>query len=140
GLEQSFRSTLFGQDHVLEVVMRTLEVGLQQLADKRRPRGRIFFVGPPGTGKTECARRSEEHTSELQSLTNLVCRLLLVKKRFHIVWLHQVAKQQQTPVFDANALARVLWKTKLLTRLDHSAHICSTSPARAAQRVCVLNK
>src|SRR5258706_515694 len=25
-------------------------------------------------------RRSEEHTSELQSLTNLVCRLLLVKK------------------------------------------------------------
>src|SRR5258706_8741782 len=25
--------------------------------------------------------RSEEHTSELQSLTNLVCRLLLVKKR-----------------------------------------------------------
>src|SRR5215213_10458960 len=28
-----------------------------------------------------CARRSEEHTSELQSLTNLVCRLLLEKKK-----------------------------------------------------------
>src|SRR5262249_62246415 len=27
--------------------------------------------------------RSEEHTSELQSLTNLVCRLLLEKKQFH---------------------------------------------------------
>src|SRR5258706_1796845 len=27
------------------------------------------------------AVRSEEHTSELQSLTNLVCRLLLEKKR-----------------------------------------------------------
>src|SRR5262249_62383816 len=27
-------------------------------------------------------RRSEEHTSELQSLTNLVCRLLLEKKKF----------------------------------------------------------
>src|SRR5437016_6706024 len=27
--------------------------------------------------------RSEEHTSELQSLTNLVCRLLLEKKKFH---------------------------------------------------------
>src|SRR5262249_57372835 len=26
------------------------------------------------------ARRSEEHTSELQSLTNLVCRLLLAQK------------------------------------------------------------
>src|SRR5438093_684996 len=29
----------------------------------------------------EVAVRSEEHTSELQSLTNLVCRLLLEKKR-----------------------------------------------------------
>src|SRR5258706_11334373 len=30
-------------------------------------------------------RRSEEHTSELQSLTNLVCRLLLEKKKKKIV-------------------------------------------------------
>src|SRR5438046_7854883 len=33
----------------------------------------------PETGKL--AGRSEEHTSELQSLTNLVCRLLLEKKK-----------------------------------------------------------
>src|SRR5438093_4987389 len=35
--------------------------------------------------RTVCAacemKRSEEHTSELQSLTNLVCRLLLEKKK-----------------------------------------------------------
>src|SRR5438093_6413868 len=30
---------------------------------------------------TRSASRSEEHTSELQSLTNLVCRLLLEKKK-----------------------------------------------------------
>src|SRR5438093_7923879 len=30
--------------------------------------------------------RSEEHTSELQSLTNLVCRLLLEKKNDYDVW------------------------------------------------------
>src|SRR5258706_1147143 len=30
------------------------------------------------------AKRSEEHTSELQSLTNLVCRLLLENKRAHV--------------------------------------------------------
>src|SRR5262249_60625137 len=30
---------------------------------------------------TDCMPRSEEHTSELQSLTNLVCRLLLEKKK-----------------------------------------------------------
>src|SRR5437016_8789248 len=29
----------------------------------------------------DLAERSEEHTSELQSLTNLVCRLLLEKKK-----------------------------------------------------------
>src|SRR5438093_9985970 len=31
------------------------------------------------------AHRSEEHTSELQSLTNLVCRLLLEKKKSLLV-------------------------------------------------------
>src|SRR5260221_5975482 len=29
-------------------------------------------------------KRSEEHTSELQSHSDLVCRLLLAKKKFHI--------------------------------------------------------
>src|SRR5262249_61430708 len=32
-------------------------------------------------GRHHGRRRSEEHTSELQSLTNLVCRLLLEKKK-----------------------------------------------------------
>src|SRR5438093_2012353 len=32
---------------------------------------------------TGASTRSEEHTSELQSLTNLVCRLLLEKKKRH---------------------------------------------------------
>src|SRR6201995_6155023 len=36
-------------------------------------------------------KRSEEHTSELQSLTNLVCRLLLEKNK-HISALQSVAK------------------------------------------------
>src|SRR2546430_7009189 len=31
-------------------------------------------------------RRSEEHTSELQSQSNLVCRLLLEKKKSTLVW------------------------------------------------------
>src|SRR5262249_57830277 len=33
------------------------------------------------TSKYQLMPRSEEHTSELQSLTNLVCRLLLEKKK-----------------------------------------------------------
>src|SRR5205814_6820579 len=33
------------------------------------------------TSTTVCSARSEEHTSELQSLRHLVCRLLLEKKK-----------------------------------------------------------
>src|SRR5690606_40855346 len=42
---------------------------------------RLFVVAPP-EGDPRCERepRSEEHTSELQSRENLVCRLLLEKK------------------------------------------------------------
>src|SRR5258706_12119643 len=36
---------------------------------------------PAGARDRRDAVRSEEHTSELQSLTNLVCRLLLEKKK-----------------------------------------------------------
>src|SRR5437016_10776331 len=45
-------------------------------------RGNLFVWRDPahqqhGHGKFDSRLRSEEHTSELQSLTNLVCRLLL---------------------------------------------------------------
>src|SRR5437868_10159476 len=66
-------------------------------------RDNVIFLGPPGTGKTHLATglairacqaghrvafataagwRSEEHTSELQSRFDLVCRLLLEKKNY----------------------------------------------------------
>src|SRR5207253_6716873 len=35
----------------------------------------------PGAWRCPCPRRSEEHTSELQSRGHLVCRLLLEKKK-----------------------------------------------------------
>src|SRR5258706_5779257 len=56
-----------------------------------RPDGRILRIPIHAEGKEEpgfwhvragtMRDRSEEHTSELQSLTNLVCRLLLEKKK-----------------------------------------------------------
>src|SRR5438046_4238563 len=51
----------------------------------------------PALGATLRVDRSEEHTSELQSLTNLVCRLLLEKKKKkkkHSTQTHK--KQRQT--------------------------------------------
>src|SRR5690348_18489047 len=44
---------------------------------RRRGRGPL----PPRRGGTGSSRRSEEHTSELQSPVHLVCRLLLEKKK-----------------------------------------------------------
>src|SRR5256885_11285443 len=44
----------------------------------------VIWLGAPATGIPGPAprhRRSEEHTSELQSPCNLVCRLLLEKKK-----------------------------------------------------------
>src|SRR5437016_8288576 len=38
-----------------------------------------------GSSRCVSVLRSEEHTSELQSLTNLVCRLLLEKKKKKIM-------------------------------------------------------
>src|SRR5256885_12431375 len=38
---------------------------------------------PIGTRRSSAICRSEEHTSELQSPCNLVCRLLLEKKKTH---------------------------------------------------------
>src|SRR5262249_60844098 len=43
--------------------------------------GRGASGGAAGAGLALGPTRSEEHTSELQSLTNLVCRLLLEKKK-----------------------------------------------------------
>src|SRR5260370_27217228 len=58
-------------------------------------RARRFKLTSAGCGSACCcsasARRSEEHTSELQSHLNLVCRLLLEKKK-------QVKPSHQTSV------------------------------------------
>src|SRR5256885_13705419 len=40
-----------------------------------------FGRGQPPASRFELSARSEEHTSELQSPCNLVCRLLLEKKK-----------------------------------------------------------
>src|SRR6266480_5913093 len=50
--------------------------------DWQRPHAMGYGPAPTGAGRSlRCERRSEEHTSELQSHVNLVCRLLLEKKK-----------------------------------------------------------
>src|SRR5438067_10235620 len=50
-------------------------------AERRLPATARGRVAPAGTPRGTPAARSEEHTSELQSRFDLVCRLLLEKKK-----------------------------------------------------------
>src|SRR5260370_5331183 len=55
----------------------------------RPPRSlRRFAFGPTRPGCQRRTSRSEEHTSELQSHLNLVCRLLLEKKKKEFKKIH----------------------------------------------------
>src|SRR5256885_8637421 len=54
-------------------------------------RGRVWHLVPGKTRKRVRVLRSEEHTSELQSPCNLVCRLLLEKKKRRYHQLHEPA-------------------------------------------------
>src|SRR5437016_5495578 len=63
---------------------RTLEDNLLDELTNPAPHPELWLDFATAIGqdrdKVKRATRSEEHTSELQSLTNLVCRLLLEKK------------------------------------------------------------
>src|SRR2546430_12575880 len=79
------RSTLFPYTTLFRSGIEPLPVGV---ATER------CCVSLSVIGFSDCGRRSEEHTSELQSQSNLVCRLLLEKKKKH----SRTAQTAATPV------------------------------------------
>src|SRR3989475_4972158 len=79
-------------------------------------------------------RRSEEHTSELQSQSNLVCRLLLVKKKNHFPMQKNVVRHRQDAPpqqEDHRCIETQLLPNKitLLGTEDHYTHQPSPTPA-----------
>src|SRR2546430_11182494 len=71
-------------------------------ARRRRLAGRTPAPCLGAHGSTPHTRRSEEHTSELQSQSNLVCRLLLEKKKKkHQEHLNQTTKASTIEVCHA---------------------------------------
>src|SRR5260370_13261663 len=56
-----------------------------------------FFIENSTKKSLECRTRSEEHTSELQSHLNLVCRLLLEKKNPNRPQYHINAQEHELP-------------------------------------------
>src|SRR5262249_58462563 len=98
---------------------------------------------PPGAaspaafpGKT--ASRSEEHTSELQSLTNLVCRLLLEKKKNTsqrlIYGQKQLTSERTGSGASASAYTGHEQETRSATEQEHSGNLCDR-PQRPA---CII--
>src|SRR5256885_11612253 len=69
------RSTLFPYTTLFRSPLRRHARGLREVLEAQGP---ALRRSPPPHGP---GRRSEEHTSELQSPCNLVCRLLLEKKK-----------------------------------------------------------
>src|SRR5688572_32226349 len=89
------RHTRFDCDWSSDVCSSDLAASARASSRLERPRHarhpRLRMSAVPRTARemtrrqtaiaTGCALRSEEHTSELQSQSNLVCRLLLEKKK-----------------------------------------------------------
>src|SRR5256885_9630401 len=96
------RSTLFPYTTLFRSVRQNLEVRLLALVGIE-----VLRVGRHGA-----IQRSEEHTSELQSPCNLVCRLLLEKK-----------KTRQHVLTRSTMIRRVI-------SLDCVCHRCATALVR----------
>src|SRR5256885_11269533 len=79
------RSTLFPYTTLFRSLRKRARGGDRPRHEPVRRRGPQVDRGPEGPedGRPRVPR-SEEHTSELQSPCNLVCRLLLEKKKKHI--------------------------------------------------------
>src|SRR2546426_5267402 len=72
------RSTLFPYTTLFRSLSRTVFEGVLDMLSGRYPSDEFAELRPRITWDRV---RSEEHTSELQSPCNLVCRLLLEKKK-----------------------------------------------------------
>src|SRR2546427_4612695 len=91
------RSTLFPYTTLFRSIVPVLR---EVVLDGDTPLAAFVKVARPPFTNAASGVRSEEHTSELQSQSNLVCRLLLEKKKKKTN--HDVVKT--TPVLDSMCL------------------------------------
>src|SRR5690606_41624404 len=83
-LKRSLNANIMRQ--LLTMMLSKVAEGEARIADRaatfhRNGTGDPAGAGAVGTSDAGSVARSEEHTSELQSRENLVCRLLLEKKK-----------------------------------------------------------
>src|SRR2546423_5520806 len=75
------RSTLFPYTTLFRSVPRKIAASTTGNHQRRTETAQIFRARAKVSASARFPTRSEEHTSELQSLAYLVCRLLLEKKK-----------------------------------------------------------
>src|SRR2546427_9103164 len=95
------RSTLFPYTTLFRSQLSSFRKAAQQVRDASiiAEGHRIEIVSKPGQPGYVDLFRSEEHTSELQSQSNLVCRLLLEKKKkktYDITHTYQNVREKYT--------------------------------------------
>src|SRR2546427_3434011 len=78
----TLRQMRYAIDQELDALRMSTEVGSGLVTSVLEEiRAAEQYLGSPGDDPLPTSVRSEEHTSELQSQSNLVCRLLLEKKK-----------------------------------------------------------
>src|SRR5256886_11551358 len=84
-----------GAGHLIHAALRNIDITVVVMDNETYglTKGQTSPTSPTGHTTKSTPYRSEEHTSELQSQSNLVCRLLLEKKQPH----HVVAGVQAAP-------------------------------------------
>src|SRR5256885_5435490 len=101
-------------------------------SSRAAPRSRLAAAssGLLATSRSAAGLRSEEHTSELQSPCNLVCRLLLEKKKIYYVDMSGPAREKGPwrvhGVFDCRARGQL--------QLSHKTDL----PGRWRRSCCVM--
>ncbi len=56
-IEKELKSTLYGQDHAVEQMVRAIKLSRAGLSSPTKPIGSFLFSGPTGVGKTELAKQ-----------------------------------------------------------------------------------
>src|SRR2546425_5821682 len=93
------RSTLFPYTTLFRSL--AIPASCSRVADCNPNLARLLAIGSPSRVRDA---RSEEHTSELQSLAYLVCRLLLEKKKDTLVF-QTFAAQSPAWLYQKHAMA-----------------------------------
>src|SRR5256886_6454823 len=95
------------------------------MAPRRRPSG-VRYNDPPSLAgrirRSAASSRSEEHTSELQSQSNLVCRLLLEKKKNNNNTITLAVSTQRIIALDDFPSMAFLKRDQLTTAPPHTPH------------------